>query len=90
MNKCQMCHNTGKTVITKFSTAGVVKYDTMQTDCSVCIKPPHTKAGRPKKPNKKQTKTIRLYPSDIAAITAQHDTIQKWINKVVKQISEIK
>ena len=50
----------------------------------------HTKAGRPKKPNKKQTKTIRLYPSDIAAITAQHDTIQKWINKVVKQISEIK
>ena len=52
--------------------------------------PPKTKAGRPKKPNKKQTKTIRLYPSDIAAITAQHDTIQKWINKVVKQISEIK
>jgi hypothetical protein len=52
--------------------------------------PPKPKAGRPKKPNKKQTKTIRLYPSDIAAITAQHDTIQKWINKVVKQISEIK
>jgi hypothetical protein len=52
--------------------------------------PAQTKAGRPKKPNKKQTKTIRLYPSDIAAITAQHDTIQKWINKVVKQISEIK
>jgi hypothetical protein len=48
------------------------------------------KAGRPRKPDKKQTKTIRLYPSDIAAITAQHDTIQKWINKVVKQISEIK
>jgi hypothetical protein len=52
--------------------------------------PPQTKAGRPRKPNKKQTKTIRLYPSDIAAITAQHDTIQKWINKVVKEISEIK
>jgi hypothetical protein len=51
---------------------------------------PKPKAGRPKKPNKKQTKTIRLYPSDIAAITAQHDTIQKWINKVVKQISQIK
>jgi hypothetical protein len=45
-----MCHNTGKTVTTKFSTAGVVKYDTMQTDCSVCSKPlPKTKAGRPKK-----------------------------------------
>jgi hypothetical protein len=57
---------------------------------SVLTPPPHTKAGRPKLPNKKQTKTIRLYPADIAAITAQHDTIQKWINKVVKQISEIK
>jgi hypothetical protein len=85
-----MCHNTGKTVTTKFSTAGVVKYDTMQTHCSVCIKPPHTKAGRPRKPNKKQTKTIRLYPSDIDRLTKQHGTIQKWINKVVKQISEIK
>jgi hypothetical protein len=86
-----MCHNTGKTVTTKFTTAGVVKYDTMQTDCSVCSKTlPQTKAGRPRKPNKKQTKTIRLYPSDIAAIIAEHKSVQKWINKVVKQISEIK
>ena len=52
--------------------------------------PPHPKAGRPKKPDKKQTKTIRLYPADIAAIIAEHKTIQKWINKVVKEISEIK
>jgi hypothetical protein len=51
---------------------------------------PHPKAGRPKKPDKKQTKTIRLYPADIAAIIAEHKTIQKWINKVVKEISEIK
>jgi len=44
------------------------------------------RAGRPKLPNKKQTKTIRLYPADIIRLTKEHGSIQKWINKVVKQI----
>jgi hypothetical protein len=81
-----MCHNTGKTVTTKFSTAGVVKYDTMQTDCSVCSKPPQPKAGRPKKPNKKQTKTIRLYPSDIDLIISKYGSLQKWIEMLTESL----
>jgi hypothetical protein len=66
------------------------QYPKLQVPEMTSPQQPQTKAGRPKKPDKKQTKTIRLYPSDIDRLTKQHGSIQKWINKVVKEISEIK